>query len=130
MSILRNGGMVFTRFRAAHIIRRMVVICRFSRGETARRGRERIEMSDMTDEQVENWRKILYGMFGPVALLCPREQIVAYRDHFQAQLDAGCDCDPKRHGYTKHQDGSIECNNCHKPRQPQPGDAARDETAG
>ena len=84
-------------------------------------------MGDMTDEQVENWRKVLYRMFGPVALLCPREQIVEYRNRFQLQVNKLCVCDPEREGKTVRQDGSIECNKCHKPRQASPADARAEE---
>jgi hypothetical protein len=40
----------------------------------------------LTDEQVENWRRVLAGMFGPYAFLMPREQIQAFRDRMQAQV--------------------------------------------
>lgn len=38
----------------------------------------------MTDEQVENWRKVLLFILGPYARLMTREQIQAYRDLMQA----------------------------------------------
>jgi hypothetical protein len=41
----------------------------------------------LTDEQVENWRRIMIGMFGPYALLMTREQIQAFRDIMQKQAD-------------------------------------------
>ena len=37
----------------------------------------------LTDEQVENWRRVLLGMFGTYALLMTREQIQEYRDKMQ-----------------------------------------------
>ncbi len=37
----------------------------------------------LTDEQVENWRRILCGMLGPYALIAPRGQIQAFRDKMQ-----------------------------------------------
>jgi hypothetical protein len=68
---------------------------------------------------------------GPYALMMPVEQIYLLRDRFQAWaqrenqgvMDAEaqepkfCECDPKREGKTVHQDGSVECNKCHKLRQ-------------
>lgn len=41
----------------------------------------------LTDEQVENWRRILSGIFGPYAFLMSREQIQAYRDRMQQQAN-------------------------------------------
>jgi hypothetical protein len=37
----------------------------------------------LTAEQVENWRRVLYGMIGPYALLAPREEIQRLRDEMQ-----------------------------------------------
>ena len=42
----------------------------------------------LTDEQVENWRRVLCGMIGLYALLMSREQIQAYRDEMQARVIA------------------------------------------
>lgn len=73
----------------------------------------------MTDAQIENWRKVLYRMFGPVALLCPAEQIQAYRDWLQAEMDNHfCACDPAKHGTTRHRDDRVTCNKCGKERKP------------
>ena len=41
----------------------------------------------LTDEQVENWRRILLGAIGPYALLMTREQIQAHHDRVQAIWD-------------------------------------------
>lgn len=41
-------------------------------------------MESLTDEQVENWRRVLCAMFGPYALIMPREQVQAIRDRIQA----------------------------------------------
>lgn len=38
----------------------------------------------LTDEQVENWRKVLLSLLGPYARLMTREQIQAYRDRMLA----------------------------------------------
>ena len=44
----------------------------------------------LTDEQVENWRKVLLGMIGPYALIMPREDIQAFREKTQkAALQMG-----------------------------------------
>ena len=45
-------------------------------------------MSDekLTPEQIENWRKVLCGMFGPYALIMTAEQIQLYRDKLQGGL--------------------------------------------
>jgi len=46
---------------------------------------------ELTDEQVENWRKVLCQTLGPYALIAPREQIQEIRDNMQNQAlkDAG-----------------------------------------
>lgn len=76
----------------------------------------------MTDEQIENWRRVLFQMIGPYAFFMPREHIQAYRDRMQAAVDALpeatlCSCDPKREGKTIHLDGRVTCNKCHKERE-------------
>lgn len=38
---------------------------------------------NLTDEQIENWRKTLCGVLGPYALIMTREQIEAYADRMQ-----------------------------------------------
>lgn len=42
---------------------------------------------NLTDEQVENWRKTLFGMIGPAALILPREEIQSFRDSMQSRAD-------------------------------------------
>lgn len=44
---------------------------------------------EMTDEQVQNWRKMLCGVFGlgPYALIMPKEEIIALRDRIQKRVD-------------------------------------------
>ena len=41
----------------------------------------------LTDEQVENWRKVLLGMIGVRALRMTKEEIQAYRDWMQEQAN-------------------------------------------
>ena len=38
---------------------------------------------EMTDAQVENWRKILMATLGPYATIMPKEEIIAIRDKMQ-----------------------------------------------
>jgi len=42
---------------------------------------------NLTDEQIENWRKVLFGMFGPYAMLMSRAQIEAYASNIQRYAD-------------------------------------------
>jgi hypothetical protein len=42
----------------------------------------------LTDQQVENWRRILFGTIGPYALIMPRDEIQKCRDRLQAGTDA------------------------------------------
>lgn len=42
---------------------------------------------NLTDEQIENWRKVLSGMFGPYALVMSRAQIEAYAENMQRHFD-------------------------------------------
>jgi hypothetical protein len=77
----------------------------------------------LTDEQVDNWRNVLCGMYGIVGLLMPREQIEKLVDRYQdmairaAEEAAPCSCDPSRNGTTKHTDGRVTCNKCGKERE-------------
>ena len=41
----------------------------------------------LTPEQVENWRKVLTGMFGPYATLMSDEQVESYRNRMQANIE-------------------------------------------
>ena len=43
--------------------------------------------NELTDEQVENWRRILLGAIGPYAQLMTRAEVQAYRDRMQAIAD-------------------------------------------
>jgi hypothetical protein len=84
-------------------------------------------MSDnhLTDEQVNNWRMVLCGMFGPYALLMPREDIEKFRDKLQAHVDklpeaapepTYCTCDPAFIGATTRRDGTVIYHKCKKER--------------
>ena len=42
----------------------------------------------LTDEQIENWRRVLCGMLGPYALIMPKEQVQRLRDKMQGDLNA------------------------------------------
>jgi len=42
---------------------------------------------NLTDEQIENWRKVLFGMFGPYAMVMSRAQIEAYAGNMQKYID-------------------------------------------
>ncbi len=75
----------------------------------------------LSEEQIQNWRRVLCGMFGPYALLMPKEQIQLFRDRLASGLtqraaDEFCTCDPKKHGVTRHMDDSVTCNKCGKTR--------------
>jgi hypothetical protein len=41
----------------------------------------------LTPEQIENWRKVLTGMFGPYATLMSDEQVQNYKDKMQAAVN-------------------------------------------
>lgn len=41
----------------------------------------------LTKEQVENWRRVLFGTLGPFALIMPDEMIQKYRDMMQQKAD-------------------------------------------
>lgn len=41
----------------------------------------------LTSQQIENWRKILFGMIGLYALMMPVEEIQKFRDKMQANVD-------------------------------------------
>ena len=74
----------------------------------------------MNDNQIENWRKVLSLSIGPYAFLIPREEIERIRGNFQREVDSlekkMCDCDASHHGFTRHMDDSVTCNNCGRPR--------------
>jgi predicted DNA-binding transcriptional regulator len=48
-----------------------------------KRAEEKAKESKLTDQQVENWRRVLVGMIGPYALITPREEIQKLRDKMQ-----------------------------------------------
>jgi hypothetical protein len=72
----------------------------------------------LSDAQIENWRRLLYRQgYGPAALLCPASQIQAIHDEVERLTSSKfCVCDRSVTGYTKHVNGRITCNKCHKPR--------------
>jgi len=41
----------------------------------------------LTDEQIENWRRVLLVTLGPFALLMKREEIQAYKERMQTNVD-------------------------------------------
>ena len=41
----------------------------------------------LTPEQIENWRKVLVGIFGAYALIMSDEQVQDYKDKMQASLE-------------------------------------------
>lgn len=41
----------------------------------------------MTQEQIENFRKVLSVSIGPYALIMPDEEVVAIRDKMQADIN-------------------------------------------
>ena len=41
----------------------------------------------LTPEQIENWRKVLMGMFGAYALIMSDEQVQDYKDRMQANIE-------------------------------------------
>ena len=41
---------------------------------------------ELSEEQIKNWRRVLIGMFGPYALLMPKEQIQLFRDRLASGL--------------------------------------------
>jgi len=43
--------------------------------------------TELTDEQVENWRKVLCVTLGPYALICSKQDIQNIRDKMQRKID-------------------------------------------
>ena len=41
----------------------------------------------LTDEQIENWRKVLSMTLGPYALIMPKEDVQKMRDKMQEHVD-------------------------------------------
>lgn len=48
-------------------------------------------IDELTDEQIEAWRKILFLEFGAYALIAPREQIEEIRNKMQEMIDVEFD---------------------------------------
>ena len=46
-----------------------------------------MENREMTEEQIQNWRKILSGMVGPYAFIMPVKEIEALRDKLEAKAN-------------------------------------------
>ena len=42
---------------------------------------------ELTEKQIENWRMVLHGMFGPYAAIMPVSQILAYRNKMQLEIE-------------------------------------------
>jgi len=40
----------------------------------------------LTDEQIDNWRKVLSMSLGPYALIMPKEEVQAIRDKMQEHV--------------------------------------------
>ena len=45
------------------------------------------QKQELTDEQVEKWRNMLYVMVGPYAKMMTKEEIQTYRDNMQNKID-------------------------------------------
>ena len=41
----------------------------------------------MTDEQIENWRKVLAMTLGPYAYMMTKEEVQKHRDRMQKHID-------------------------------------------
>ena len=41
----------------------------------------------LTDEQIKNWRKVLFAMVGPYALIMPEENVQKLHDKMQNDID-------------------------------------------
>lgn len=44
-------------------------------------------MSELTEEQIENWRRVLYQTLGPYAFFMPAADIQKRRDEMQAEAN-------------------------------------------
>jgi hypothetical protein len=47
----------------------------------------RMSENKLTPEQVENWRKVLFGIVGTYALIMSVEEIQLFRDKMQQKID-------------------------------------------
>jgi hypothetical protein len=45
------------------------------------------ELEPLTDEQYDNWRRVLLGTLGPYAMVMPRSQIDKMREMMQEDAD-------------------------------------------
>jgi hypothetical protein len=45
------------------------------------------EQLELTDEQIENWRKMLVSTLGPYVLIMPRETIIEMRKRMQEKIE-------------------------------------------
>ena len=41
----------------------------------------------LTDEQIENWRKVLSTTLGPYALIMPKEEVQKMKDKMQEKIN-------------------------------------------
>lgn len=87
-----------------------------------------METNKLTPEQLENWRAILFRMFGWAAFFISDDEIQKYRDTLQQHVDSladnrfdggpkFCECDRNWIGSTTHRDGTVTCNKCKLPRE-------------
>jgi hypothetical protein len=44
--------------------------------------------STLSDDQIDNWRAVLFTMFGPYALIMPVSEIIKHKHRLQKQIDA------------------------------------------
>jgi len=44
---------------------------------------------ELTEKQIENWRKVIIGMVGPYALIMPKSEIIAFCNKMQENIDKG-----------------------------------------
>jgi len=47
------------------------------------------ESGNLTEDQIEHWRRALYMMVGPYALIAPVEEVQKMRDNMQEYIDSG-----------------------------------------
>lgn len=50
----------------------------------------------LTDEQIENWRRVMVSIIGPYALVMPKAEIQILRDRMQAKANEIELTDPAR----------------------------------
>jgi hypothetical protein len=64
-----------------------VAALKMSVAEFQKHEQEQKISGQLTDAQVENWRKVLCGMIGPYALIMPKYLIQAFRDKMQREVN-------------------------------------------